>query len=526
MSPDPQHAANPAATPGNDLRVRCIDLDTRERPIAVLRADSPVCRSEGFTAHARVRLQGQRGDIIATLYQTDAEVLALDQIGLSRAAWQALQVRDGDRLHISHPQPLDSLAVVRGKVHGRRFQRDGLDAILHDIVRGRYDDIELSMFLTAIAARELDDDELVGLTGAMVDVGERLDWGSLKMRMDKHCVGGLPGNRTTPIVVAIVAACGLTIPKTSSRAITSPAGTADTMEMLAPVNLDLGRMRRVVERTGGCVVWGGSVRLSPADDLLIRVERVMDLDAEAQLVASVLSKKLAAGATHLVLDVPVGTTAKVRSLADAERLKRRLARTAAAFGMQTRIVLSDGRQPVGRGIGPALEAHDVLAVLQGARDAPKDLRRRAVRLAGELLEMGGAAASGVGAALARDTLDSGRAWDRFQAICEAQGGLRTPPIAPQRRVIAAQSRGWISGFDNRRLGRVAKLAGAPAAPAAGIELHVHIGDRVEAGQPLYTIHAETRGELDYASEYAASNGDIIALHDPDHDPHEEPGRCS
>jgi thymidine phosphorylase len=499
----------------NNLRARCIDLDTRDRPIAILRADSPVCRSEGFVAHARVRLRGAHGEIIATLYQTDTGLLEHDEIGLSRAAWQALQLRDGERLHISHPKPVDSLAAVRGKVHGERLERGDLDAILRDIVAGRYDDIELSMFLTAIAARDLDPEELIALTGAMVDAGDRLDWGDLDRRMDKHCVGGLPGNRTTPIVVAIVAACGLSIPKTSSRAITSPAGTADTMEMLAPVNLDLGRMRRVVEEVGGCVVWGGSVRLSPADDLLIRVARVMDLDAEAQLVASVLSKKIAAGATHLVLDLPVGPTAKVRSAADGERLRRRLEQTAAAFGLQTRVLLTDGRQPVGRGIGPALEAHDVLAVLQNAPDAPADLRRRAARLAAELLEMGGVAAPGQGRELALETLNSGRAWQRFKAICEAQGGLRTPPTAAQHKVVEAAHAGIVTGFDNRRLGRVAKLAGAPAAPAAGIELFVHIDDVVEAGQPLYAIHAETRGELDYAWEYAFGNGDIIELVDQD-----------
>jgi len=498
----------------NDLRARCIGLDTRDRPIAILRADSPVCRSEGFVAHVRVRLCGDHGELIATLYQTDTGLLEQDEIGLSRAAWQGLQLRDGDRLHVSHPKPVDSLGAVRGKVHGERLTQESLTAIVHDIVHGRYDDIELSMFLTAIAARDLDPKELIALTGAMVESGGRLEWGALSKRMDKHCVGGLPGNRTTPIVVAIVAANGLAIPKTSSRAITSPAGTADTMEMLAPVNLDLGRMRRVVEEVGGCVVWGGSVRLSPADDLMIRVARVMDLDAEAQLVASVLSKKVAAGATHLVLDLPIGPTAKVRSQIDGERLRQRLEHTAAAFGLTTRVLLTDGRQPVGRGIGPALEAHDVLAVLQGSADAPSDLRRRAACLAGELLEMGGAAGAGRGLGLARETLDSGLAWQRFKAICEAQGGLRTPPIAAQRRVAEAPRAGIVTGFDNRRLGRVAKLAGAPAAPAAGIELHVHIDDSVAPGQPLYTIHAESRGELDYAWEYAFGNGDIIEIGEP------------
>lgn len=504
---------NRGSTSPRHLRVRCMDLDTRERPIAILRKDSPLCRSEGFTAHARIRLESARGEVIAVLFQTGSELLEADQIGLSTAAWEKLQVRDGDELHASHPRPLESVHHVRGKVFGRRFAADALHAVMHDVVRGRYDEIELAMFLTAIAARALDDEELVSLTAAMVDVGERLEW-DRPVRMDKHCVGGLPGNRTTPLVVAIVAANGLVIPKTSSRAITSPAGTADTMETLAPVNLDLGSMRRVIEQEGGCVVWGGSVRLSPVDDILIRVARVMDLDAEAQLVASVLSKKIAAGATHLVLDVPVGDTAKVRSEAEAKTLVGRLETTASAFGMKTRTLITDGRQPVGRGIGPALEAHDVLAVLQGEEHQPLDLRDRSVQLAAELLEMGGRAEPGRGRSLARETLDSGAAWRKFKAICEAQGGLRTPPVARAREPVAAPCAGIVGLFDNRRLGRVAKLAGAPAAPAAGVELHVHLGDRVEAGEPLYTIHAETRGELEYAREFAGNNGDIIRL-DPE-----------
>lgn len=487
-----------------------MDLDTRDRPVAVMRSDCPVSRAEGFTSHARIRVESEHDSIIATLYHTGAGLLGDSEIGLSNAAWQALQVRDGDRVHVRHPKPLKSIGRVRAKVYGRPLDGPALDLIMHDIVRGRYDDIELSMFLTAIAARSLDDNELVALTGAMVEVGERLAWDE-PVRMDKHCIGGLPGNRTTPIVVAIVAANGLIIPKTSSRAITSPAGTADTMETLAPVNLDLGRMRRVVGAEGGCVVWGGAVGLSPVDDMLIRIARVMDLDAEAQLVASVLSKKIAAGASHLVLDLPIGETAKVRSHRDGERLAERLRKTAAAFGIEARTVLTDGSQPVGRGIGPALEAHDVLAVLDDAPGQAPDLRERAVILAGELLELGRAAAPGQGRERAAATLDSGAARRKFEAICEAQGGRRTPPRAGATRPIFAAARGRVVEFDNRRLARVAKLAGAPASPAAGVRLHVHLGDRVEPGQPLYTIHAETGGELNYADEYAGANGDIVRI---------------
>ena len=388
--------------------------------------------------------------------------------------------------------------------------RRGCSAIINDVIQGDYSDIHLSSFVTACATRPLDRDEMIALTQAMLDAGEKIIWKAEPV-VDKHCVGGLPGNRTTPIIVAIAAACGLFMPKTSSRAITSPAGTADTMETMAPVDLDVPAMRRVVEQEGGCIVWGGAVRLSPADDVLIRIERALDLDGEGQLVASILSKKLAAGATRLVIDIPVGATAKVRGTAAAKALADSLNSVGQAFGLQTTNVFTDGTQPVGRGIGPALEARDVLAVLQRNQDAPPDLRERALKLAGPLLELGGAASVGNGYEQARATLDCGKAWSKFQRICEAQGGMRTPPQSLFRRPIVSSSVGHVGAIDNRKLAKVAKLAGAPDAKAAGVEVHARLGDAIEIGRPLYTIHAETSGELAYAHEFAKTNDHIFEI---------------
>jgi thymidine phosphorylase len=313
------------------------------------------------------------------------------------------------------------------------------------------------------------------------------------------------------LVVPIVAACGLRIPKTSSRAITSPAGTADAMETVAPVDLDVAAIRRVVERTGACIVWGGAVRLSPADDILIRVERPLDLDSQGQLVASVLSKKIAAGSTHVLVDVPVGPTAKVRSAAAAGELAHQLEQVGGALGLQVRVLQTDGLAPVGRGIGPALEARDVLAVLRNESAGPADLARRALLLAGELLEFGGAAPPGSGTARAADVLANGEAWRKFREICEAQGGFREPSQAPHRLPVTARRSGAVVAIDNRRLARIAKLAGAPQAPCAGLELHVRCGDFVERGQPLFTLHAESPGELAYAFEYAQVQADTVLV---------------
>lgn len=509
MSIESQHH-NAVARATNNLKARRMALDTHDEPVIITRRDCPVCRSEGFSAHARVQLEAGTKKVIATLYQIDSELLQVDEAALSDAAWRLLGVEEGDWIHLRHPLPLQSIGSLRGRVFGQRFNHDSILAILRDVVAGRYADIHLAMLLTVMATRPMDDQELIDFTDAMIEVGERLRWQRQPIA-DKHCVGGLPGNRTTPLVVAIVAACGLWMPKTSSRAITSPAGTADTMEVLTRVDLPLDAMRRVVEKENGCLVWGGSVRLSPVDDMLIRVARVMDLDAEAQLVASVLSKKIAAGSTHLVLDLPIGPTAKVRTEQDGAQLAGRLETVARAFGLHTRILMTDGRQPVGNGIGPALEARDILAVLERRHDAPQDLRERSLGLAAAVLELCGAAAAGHGAELARSVLDNGAALRKFIAICEAQGRFSQPQLARHRVSVEALSSGRVVGFDNRRLGRIAKLAGAPATASAGVDLHVHLGDIVEAGQPIYTIHAESVGELNYAREFAGSNGDIIQL---------------
>jgi len=493
-----------------DLRARRLGLHTQHDAIVVMRTDCHVCRSEGLSARSQVLVAAGEREVLATLYQISSDLIAIDEVGLSEGPWQRLGVSNGDRVSVRHPDPVESLGRMRHRIYGHRLDSAAFSAILSDIVDDRYSDVQLAAFVTACAALPLDERETIELTRVMVEVGERLSWRTSPI-VDKHSVGGLPGNRTTPIIVAIVAAHGLVMPKTSSRAITSPAGTADMMETLAPIDLDLASIRRVIERESGCIVWGGSVRLSPADDILIRIERALDLDTEGQLIASVLSKKIAAGSTHLVLDLPVGPTAKVRSAEAADAMSRRLVEIASGFGLETRVIVSDGTQPVGRGIGPALEARDVLGVLQGAIDAPADLRSRACRLAGVLLELGGRAANGMGELLAQATLADGRAWTKFQRICEAQGGMRTPGTARHRHPLLATRDGQVARMDNRKLARLAKLAGAPNSKAAGLEMHVKLDQIVRTGEPICTVHAESRGELEYALEYAGASADIVEV---------------
>jgi thymidine phosphorylase len=492
------------------LKARRSGIDTGDEPVVFMHVDCAVCQSEGLRAHTRVLVSLNQHQIVATARHVLGDMVKMDEVALSEAAWLRLSPEPGELLSLAHPPALPSLSAVRGKIYGQRLSGTDIDVIIADIVAGRYSDIHSAAFLSACAAHPLDLTETAALTRAMVATGDQLTW-DYPVIADKHCVGGLPGNRTTPIVVAIVASLGLPIPKTSSRAITSPAGTADVMATLAPVDLSLDQIHKVVEQEAGCIVWGGSVRMSPADDQLIRIERALDIDGAGQMVASVLSKKIAAGATHLVLDVPVGPTAKIRSHAGACSIIELVEAVAPQFGLAVRAMITDGTQPVGSGIGPALEARDVLAVLQNAPGAPEDLHNRAVVLAGALLEFSGTVGEGQGVATAAAALTDGRAWGKFQRICEAQGGMRTPTVASQSRDILAPIGGQVLSIDNRKLAKVAKLAGAPEAPAAGVTLVARIGDRVVTGQPLFLVHAENISGLEYSLANMSPVDEIITI---------------
>lgn len=496
--------------PTPTLRLKKLGINTYRENVIYIREDSFVCRSEGFETQARIKVTLGDRSILATLHTVETGLLQPDEASLSTYAWQLLEAQEGDQVCLAHPKPLHSLNFIRAKVYGHELDENAIQDIIKDIQRGRLSDVHIAAFIAACAGNRMNESEIISLTKAMVATGDTLQWQS-DLVVDKHSVGGLPGNRTTPIVVPIVAAFGLTIPKTSSRAITSPAGTADTVEVLTPVDISINHMRKVVEQEQGCMVWGGAMGLSPVDDILISIERALDLDSEAQMVASILSKKISAGSTHVVIDVPIGITAKVRNQESANLLKHLLEIIGGIFGLTIQTLFTDGSQPVGRGIGPALEAIDVLQVLQNDSKAPSHLRNRALALAGLLLEHSPRVQAGSGQKIAEEILTSGKAWKKFQSICQAQGGLFEPPVAKHIHSITAPYAGKIISVDNRRLARTAKLAGAPESKAAGIKLFAAVDTDVEQDQPLFDIHSETQAELEYAMHYYEAEKNILVI---------------
>ena len=497
---------NLGTTQPGTLSLRRIAIDTYRENVVYLHRQCEIYRAEGFQALAKVDVSDDSGRrILAVLNVVDDESLvALDELGLSEEAFAKLGLQPGARVRISHAEPPASMEAVRRKIEGERLSPDEFMAIARDIAERRYAKMEIAAFLVASGQTGLDRDEVMSLTRAMVAQGDRLQWEG-ELVADKHCIGGIPGNRTSMLIVPIVAAHGMLIPKTSSRAITSPAGTADTMEVLANVELDPGRLHEVVRRQHGALIWGGTANLAPVDDMLISVERPLGVDYPGQMVASILSKKISAGSTHLVVDIPVGPTAKVSQMRDALALRKLFEYVAHHLGLFLQVVVTDGRQPVGRGIGPVLEARDVMQVLQNDVAAPSDLRQKSLRLAGRVIEFDPDVRGGDGFDIARDILDSGRALAKMENIMEAQGRqTETFELGPLMVEVPAEKSGVVIAIDNLQMARIARFAGAPMDKGAGVDLLKKLGDPVEKGETLYRVYAKFPADFRFAQNQLES----------------------
>lgn len=494
------------STPGSnhrELGLRRVAIDTYRENVAYLHRDCALYRAEGFQALSKVEISNDGKRILAVLNIVDDDrIVNACQLGLSEQAFDQLGLAEDTRVQVDHAEPPASMDAVRRKMRGERLNLGDLRGITQDIRENRYSKMELAAFLVASSEGGLDRDEVLYLTQAMVETGKRMDWKEALVA-DKHCIGGVPGNRTSMLIVPIVAAHGMLIPKTSSRAITSPAGTADTMEVLANVDLTPAQLHHIVRHQRGCLAWGGTANLAPVDDVLIAVERPLGIDSAGQMVASILSKKIAAGSTHLLVDIPIGPTAKMRHMREALALRKLFEFVGDRLGLHLEVMLTDGRQPVGRGIGPVLEARDVMQVLENDPDAPHDLRQKSLQLAGRILEFDPDVRGGNGYAIARDILESGRALEKMRQIIAVQGAQVTPSEpGPLTLEILAPAGGVVTGIDNFQLARIARLAGAPMDKGAGVDLLKKLGDPVQEGEALYRLHARFPADFQFASRHA------------------------
>jgi AMP phosphorylase len=470
------------------------------RPIAVLNFDT----AARMNIHAGERvLISKFGDNIISIVDVSHDFLRSDEIAVSQEILDTLSIREGDQVDVGLADRPESTSFIKKKIDGERLSKKEIESIIKDIVNNALTESEVAFFVSGVYTHGMNTAEIEDLIWSMVATGRRLNFeGEV---VDKHSIGGIAANRTTPIVVSICAAAGLTMPKTSSRAITSAAGTADVIESIANVEFSTDEIKRIVEKTNACMVWGGSLGLSPADDKLIQIERILNLDPEPQLLASVLSKKISVGSKHVLIDIPFGKSAKV-DRKKAIDLKNKFEYFGKKFGLNIHCVLTNGEQPIGNGIGPLLEIRDIIKVLKQDKDHPKDLEEKSLYLAGKIFEISGKAKKGKGKKLAEEILKSGKALKKFGEIIQAQSG-RVPTmehiekkLGKFRKSIFADSDFRIKSIDNKKINLIGHIAGSPMDKGAGIYLNHHVGDKMQKGDILMTIYADSKNRLDNALE--------------------------
>ena len=428
------------------------------------------------------------------------------EISLSEEIVEYLNIKKGHFVDVALTLGPRSSILIAKKLAGKALNKTEIYVIVKDIVNNALTEAEIAYFVSGVYEHGMTFEETVSLTEAMYKTGEVIKWHT-KNVADKHSIGGIAGNRTTPIVVSICASLGVVMPKTSSRAITSASGTADVIETMANVDFSVEKLKEIVKKTGACLAWGGALGLAPVDDKLIRVERLLNLDPESQLIASILAKKLAVGSKYVLIDIPYGKYAKVTK-DKALKLKKKFIQVGTHFGLKMNVVLTDGSQPIGNGVGPVLEMQDVIRVLK-RENSPKDLENKSIFLAAEILEMVSKAKKGNGEQMAREALYSGRAYKKFEEIISAQGKIFTD-LKPAKFTfdITAKNNGKISLIDNRSINLLGRILGCPADKTAGLYLYKHNLEAVKKGDKLLTLYSESEKKLDEAIRFFSESKPI------------------
>jgi len=422
------------------------------------------------------------------------------EIGISSEIQESFNLKKNQRVEVNIANSPKSLDYIRKKIDKKELSKKEIKEIINDIVNNSLSEPEIAMFVSGMYENKMTFKETINLIESFVESGEKLSFKG-KYIADKHCIGGIPGNRTTPIVVSICAAAGLTFPKTSSKAITSAAGTADVIESIAKIEFSTKELHEIIEKTGAFMIWGGSIELVPADSKIIRIEKMLKIDPHAQLLASIISKKLAVGSKYVLIDIPYGKNAKVDFKQGLE-LKESFEKYGKYFKLHLKAVLTKGSEPIGNGVGPFLELLDIIKVLNPYEKGPEDLKNRSVFLSGQLLELTKKAKKGEGEKIAEEILKSGKAFNKFQEIISAQkGSIKNISLGKFKKDMLAKSTGEIKGINNKKINMLARVAGCPTDKASGLYIHHHVGKKVKKGDKLLTIYSESKPRLQEAIKY-------------------------
>jgi pyrimidine-nucleoside phosphorylase len=414
--------------------------------------------------------------------------------------------------------------IIEKKRDGRDLSTDEIEFFIRGFTTGDIPDYQASAWAMAVLLRGMNSRETADLTMAMARSGDQIDLsGAVDTVVDKHSTGGV-GDKTTLVVEPIVSACGVPVGKMSGRGLSFTGGTLDKMESIAGYNINLTTEAFIEQlKRIGLVLAGQTAELAPADGKLYALRDVTGTVPSIPLIASsIMSKKISAGAQAIVLDVKVGLGAFMQTIGEAEDLAKMMVGIGRHAGRQVVALLSDMNQPLGKAVGNALEVIEAIETLQG--EGPDDFRRHAIEVAGHMLVLAGHADDlPTAKQQAVEALESGRGLEKFRQLVEAQGGDVTMvdhperlPATPVVEEVPAPRAGYIQEINAHEVGlTVVELGGGreekgdPIDHAVGVVVEHNVGDRVDPGQVLFTLHANDEEQADTARRRLLSAHKIV-----------------
>ncbi len=453
-------------------------------------------------------------------------------IGIMKDTHEKYQINHGDVIWIQYTKTSEiSVLAIKKKLLGKKLTEEEVEAIIKDISDNKLSKTMLAYYVATSFLQEEDEDELFWSTKYSAKYGEQLNFGAEKWEIiaDKHCIGGVPWNETTMILIPIIASLGIKIPKTFSKAITSPAATGECVEVLMGIQNNKQEIYETVEKTWWCLSWGGGLALAPANNAIMEVTYPIAMEPYSKMVSSITAKKYAMGVSHCLIDIPVGDTAKVDQ-EDADKIAYYFNMLAKKLGMKMKVVFTNADQPIGQGIGAVLQAKEAIAILQNHPSKSESLEVKTIQLASEIIALAGLAEWEQAKNLAREQLKNGKARAKFLEIARVQNSFgententknnkkysqyyswTLEDLTPEKFILAKHSKDIIitsseqedgtmtlKNIDMKKLGSIARTLWCPLDYQAGIYLHHRLGAKLKKWAVLMTLYSNDEFKLEQA----------------------------
>lgn len=487
------------------LRLRHLSIDSFGEQIAYINKNCMFYNVDNVNKPTNLEISSCGNKIYASLQMVDDSfILQEDEIGLNTEAFEALACGEGEDVEINLSPPPKSLEYIKRKISGDILSSKEYSEIMKDIMDGRYSKMDIAVFLVSCLSYS-SSNELVSLIQSMVS-NNKLNWDEYSIVVDSHTFGEVMGNSVDLIILAIISAYGLPIAKTCIGSTLSASSVADTIGVMTNIYQDDDKFQGYVRKNRGAIAYYDTLSISYINGYLRDVAEQLQIDKNEFIIISMLSMIYSTGLSHALIDIPVGKYTRVKDISEAIRIKKQIEYICKELGIFIEVVITDGSEPIGSGIGSVLEMRDVVRVLRNSKAAPQDLRDKSLFLAGRILEFDPNVSGGQGYAVAKELLEKGRAWLSFQKIILSQGRKKNFVLGQHKFEVIASVSGIINEINGLIINKICMIAGSTQCVGAGVDLYKKIGDEVVKGDILYTIYSCNSSDLEQAT-FLAKNDD-------------------